>query len=1095
MNHKPRLFKALRVSFSLAAGWLLATNTANAQIKNKEYPKFVTGEVIVLMQPGTPRAQVDALAGQVGATKVTALMGHDAYKLTLPGSANDKDTLDAASKLKVDPKVRAANPNHILIPLQQKVEPNDPRYLSKEQWNLAMMNMPQAWAITKGGPGVNVAVIDTGFMPDHEDLIGQYHPGSQNLADPLINGALPPLNSTIDGNSHGVHVSGIMVAKTNNSLGIAGICWENIKCVAMQVVKTGDAGGLPGDLIFNAMEYLTLHKLDYNIGCVNLSFGGLRLDPTDTSDLMYIGTKDMADAGIVPVAAGGNFFPLPNANFVPAVYPHVFTVGSVGPEGVKAYYSQLGKIDIAAPGGEQFFEGDPRGILSTFPSPNKPDPGYLFKNNYVFEQGTSMASPDACGVLGLLLSIPGVQPEQAVQAMKDSANRAGLSTVPDPAYGYGRVDAYQAMLRLTVDARVLDPNGVNDAGIPSDSSGTRPPVESYQPTVRIRVNQVIPDNVTLTVDGQGTLPDGTVLDTNFIKTHSVGQTDEPNPAYTIVFPIKFTPSANPGSVGDRHTIVVSGTNPASGLTRSDTRIFTIAPKILAGAPVQGSDGTVRNLAMISVPYMETATDSPTGITRDAKELLGADVALYRYVYLGSGTTTSGGYASFGTGNDKNPDYAKLFFAGDATSAEGLNPVADVRPVGAAWFANLPADAANPAKFTVQTFGKEFGDQPIRIPVTEGWNMIGDPYTYALPFNSVLLEDRKGERMPLGDAIAQGKVYGQIYRYNGANGYTAEQLPEANLLPWQGQWIYIAPERRGGVNLANKYALIVQPTNVSVPFRGVKGSKIPTTRANVVATGKPFAPISGPNSWALQLSATAGKVHDTNNFIGMTSAGVNQKQLTRVPKPPTLFSYVTVGVSSTDEPGMLYSQDIQPTGGARTWDVVVATDQVDSDVALSANFVGELPRNYHITLTDKVTGQTLNLRNAKTYHYNSGKASPTRSFLVTARPTTLGRRAIMSGVFINPSRSADGRSVATYEIGYNISQEANVEVAVLSATGRQIAIVGNTRAVGVGDNRAVWNGRDSAGRAVPAGTYMVQIKAVTSEGETTRIAQPLLVSGR
>ena len=52
MNHKPRLFKALRVTFCIAATWSLATGAAHAQGNR---PKIVYGKILLYMQPGTPR--------------------------------------------------------------------------------------------------------------------------------------------------------------------------------------------------------------------------------------------------------------------------------------------------------------------------------------------------------------------------------------------------------------------------------------------------------------------------------------------------------------------------------------------------------------------------------------------------------------------------------------------------------------------------------------------------------------------------------------------------------------------------------------------------------------------------------------------------------------------------------------------------------------------------------------------------------------------------------------------------------------------------------------------------------------------------------
>lgn len=1052
MNRKPKLWKALRLSAAVVSAWLGSQAVAHAQAAPQM--KFKQAEIILYMQPGTPRATVDALVRKVEAISLTPLLLTDCYKVTLPLKyKSDQATLEAVAKLKTDAKVRWVNATPIGQWHQTKAEPNDPRYLSNEQWPLKMMNLPQAWALQKGAPNTTVAVMDSGFFPDHEDLIGQYHSASRNTAD----------NTTdilADLEPHGVHVSGTVVGKTDNGKGIAGVAWENIKCIAIKLAKKGD-GGLEFDATINGWVYLASLANVHNIVACNMSFGWFSGDITDTTDPRYVSTKMCADAGIVMMASAGNSFPFPNTSGIPAAYKHIVSIGSVGPTGLHAFDSSAGKVDIASPGGDQSIKNED-GVLSTW-MPNT--------NSYEYLQGTSMAAPNATGVVALVRSVPGVTAERAIQVIKETANKAGLTSLPDDQYGFGVIDAYKAVAAVSVLSVVVDPRGVDSNGNPSDPTGLIPLVETFQPTIRVKIGLVKPENVVVTLDG-------VALTTQELRQNiESGNPDAPNPQYVIAFRRKLAQD------GGQHTVNVTATNPDTGITRSDTRIFTVQPRTLRGFPRQGQDGKVRNLAFISFPYKETAADSPTGAVRDVKELFGASAISYRYQYLQQGDGVQGSYSIFGAGaDDVNPEAAKINTGGLPTSTIGNSPKADIRPVGLAWFVDIPENSV------MNTFGQEYGAEPVRIPLTEGWNMVGNPYPHAIPFFGTLLELPTGERVPLPEAAQSGLVLPFIYRYV-LDGYEIDGLPNGQMLPWQGHWIFVKPSR-GKVDLTRKYALITVPGVTPATRSASTRASQPTTRP--VA---PVANISGANSWALRLDAQVGTLRDTANFVGMTTNATAQKALTRVPKPPMPSPYVTVGIANAEAPGLLYTQDIQAVGGTRTWDVVVNTDQKEADVTLSTSFVGSLPRNYRVTMTDKATGQSVDLRNQRNYRFKLGAQNNTRAFIITARPTTLGRRALMTNVFVNPSRVADGRSVPAYEIGYNISQDAQVEVAILSGTGRPLASVGVTRAANLGENRVVWNGRDNAGRAVPAGTYVVQLRAVTQDGEVTRVVQPLLISGR
>ncbi len=1047
----PRLTKNGRVLLLLSTLSCASLSLANAQ----QRPAFKVGEVVLYCQPNTPNAKVKELAAKVNAEQVIPLSLPDCYNLVLPLEAKtDAATTAAVAKLKGQAEVRWVNANLYSYPLQSaQVEPNDPRYKSGEMWGLKMIKMPQAWALQKGG-NIVVAVVDSGFNPNHEDLKGQYHAKSRDISDGDDDiSADPPASPTpaqLGTAFHGAHVSGTIIAKTNNSVGIAGICWENIKCLGIKAFKKGGVQAFTLTDLVNSYNYVAGLADELKIKVLNLSLGGSG-DQNDTSDPRYVALKSVYDKGILVVAAAGNESDDTNKH-IPAGYNFVFSVAAVRPSGQPTSFTNFNKIDVAAPGGE-LAEGEKNGVLST-----------LNENNYTFEQGTSMASPHAAGVAGLLFSIPGVKRQDVVTALHETANRANITgAVPDRSYGYGILDAGAAVARLSVRVEVEDPIGVDALGNTTDPTGVPRPVETLRPIIRIKVNQVplssTASNLVVTIDGQ------TISASDLLASVETGTTTGLSPSYTIA--VRMPKSL--AKVGE-HTIVVQGTNPNTGTVSRDERRFTITPhEIPAGT------------SLVSVPYFESAADSPTNAFREIREVLGTDATIYRWIYLPgqivNGVVQSGGkYAQVGPSGADLPDNAK-FRPADIQTTPGDNTSEVISPVGLAYFVKVPASVP------VLTYGVEYTKKSVRIPLNEGWNMIGDPYGYAVSFNTVVFEDKSGTRVTAQEATAKGIILPYIYRFVGGE-YQFQALPNGILAPWEGHWIYVVP-KSGTPNPAKNLTMIVQP---------VQGGTV-TRAASVTGTLASSAPrLSGSGSWALRLEARTQGLVDSANYIGMTTRAASDR-LNSVPKPPKPSPYVSLGISKTDAPNGigLYAQDLQAAGGTKTWDVVVNTDQPESDVVVSWPEVRSVPRNVRLTLSDKVTGQTIDLRQQSSFRFNTGRSVEPRSFVITAKPSSIAGRALITNLIVNPVRPANGRSVPVYEINYSLNQDVKVEMSILSASGKMMATVGNTRAAAVGDNRAVWNGRDNAGRDLPAGLYVLQVRAITPDGEMTRSVTSFLMT--
>ena len=103
--------------------------------------------------------------------------------------------------------------------------PND-EHTDSRQWYLNSILAESAWNITTGSANIKVAVIDSGVDWEHPDL-GVGTDGYSNIDASLGWNYETNSSDVITTYGHGTMVAGIIGAKTNNSMGIAGIAGGN----------------------------------------------------------------------------------------------------------------------------------------------------------------------------------------------------------------------------------------------------------------------------------------------------------------------------------------------------------------------------------------------------------------------------------------------------------------------------------------------------------------------------------------------------------------------------------------------------------------------------------------------------------------------------------------------------------------------------------------------------------------------------------------------------------------------------------------------------------------------------------------------------
>ncbi|MBT9253987.1 S8 family serine peptidase [Phycicoccus sp. MAQZ13P-2] len=367
-------------------------------------------------------AAVDGLARRGEVRSRTALWVTDAVAVTA--------TPDAVRELAARPDVASVVPDRIVLtPAAVPVEPT-----------IDATGAPAVWAAGRTGTGVVVASLDSGVDLTSPDLAATWRGGSSSWFDPY--GEHP--DAPVDLLGHGTAVTGTMVGgeDAGSAYGMApGARW-----VAARVFD--DRGTATLSAIHQAFQWVLDPDHDPSTDdapdVVNLSWSlgtGPGCDLAVQPDLAALRA-----AGILPVAAAGNFGAAAGTSASPANYPEALSVGAVTTGGALWSFSSTGPSDCG-------------GRTRPFPDLVAPGVDVLTADlygSYQVVDGTSIAAPHVAGAAALLLQgRPTTTPDALAAALTTTARDLG-ATGPDDVYGAGLVDVAAADAALTPAAPTGD---------------------------------------------------------------------------------------------------------------------------------------------------------------------------------------------------------------------------------------------------------------------------------------------------------------------------------------------------------------------------------------------------------------------------------------------------------------------------------------------------------------------------------------------------------------------------------------------------------------------------------------------------------------
>jgi thermitase len=299
-----------------------------------------------------------------------------------------------------------------------------------------------AWPICKGDTTIIVAILDSGLKWDHPDIADRVWvkekeiPG--NGIDDDHNGYTDDFrgwnfaygnNDVSDDLGHGTNTASILGAKSNNSLGYAGLDWA-CKIMILKELDSANHGS------YSWWASALYYAANNGARVINMSEGG-----TSNSQTLKTAIDYAYEHGCFIAAAMMNTND--STRYYPAAYhDHVVAVGATDLSDSRCiplssgFGSNYGPwIDVVAPGSSIY--------------------GLYYKSNTDYNwvwSGTSMATAMVSGLASLLLAQDSTRSpatlRSIIRATADDTVGIRSEDIPgyDVYYGYGRINCYKALM-------------------------------------------------------------------------------------------------------------------------------------------------------------------------------------------------------------------------------------------------------------------------------------------------------------------------------------------------------------------------------------------------------------------------------------------------------------------------------------------------------------------------------------------------------------------------------------------------------------------------------------------------------------------------
>ena len=409
---------------------------------------YIDNELVVVARMENDKQAVEDLIVPLGGTIVGEIPQIAYYQVEFPSAMTVTQLVELSVKIKANDYIEDAYINSINYYQDNAYYPNDltsrwqfenpdasySDYWGTVLWGHTACMVPEAWDLVlmrNPSPSIRMGLIDSGIDATHVDLNFISASGRNKKYDPYIIAKKYPEKA-----EHGTHVAGIMGARFNNNLGIAGVA-INAELVGRSILY--DFMGIVDQYAsdFQMVEDVAL-LIEAHAEVINISQGTHRgkssvkraanravdyLSKYIDEGYNFLIVTSSGNNGIVKVGDtekdntndnvnNNNLFCNISEN---KVKNRIIVVGNVIYENYSTYARDKtssyrgGRVDVMAPGTT---------IYSTLPN-NRYG---TTKSNGEPLSGTSMASPFVAGLAGLIWEAnPNLTPERVKEIICETA--------------------------------------------------------------------------------------------------------------------------------------------------------------------------------------------------------------------------------------------------------------------------------------------------------------------------------------------------------------------------------------------------------------------------------------------------------------------------------------------------------------------------------------------------------------------------------------------------------------------------------------------------------------------------------------------------
>ena len=355
-----------------------------------------------------------------------------------------------------------------------------------------------------------------------------------------------------------------------------------------------------------------------------------------------------------------------------------------------------------------------------------------------------------------------------------------------------------------------------------------------------------------------------------------------------------------------------------------------------------------------------------------------------------------------------------------------------------------------------------------IPLKNGWNLIGDPFTNSVDLAKLQIQESNGTLLDVPTAQAGGSpvIGSALFTYQSGSYQITYTLD-----PFRGYWLRA-----------------YQPCTllVTAGAQQARGSGAAHRALEIASVAN--------DGWNLKLTAQAGDGVSGNANLGVSRRATDAYDQFKLQSPPAAtkqnvqiaFAHTDWGDKSAD-----YHTDIR-SPNATSWTFNVTSTVPNTPVTLAWPNVAKIPRHEDMILVDLDTNQTISLRNRSSIVIPSAGTALIKHYRLDVKRSTPSQELQLTSLSV--VQSSGNRAAGTpVGISYNLSSDATVQISIMQGA-RHIRTLsaGGTRAAGL--NQASWDLKTDQGSNIPAGVYTVEVKAVHPvTGRIVRQSQPVLVT--